>query len=220
LDLLAVLENGDRVNVEVQLRNPGKMEKRSLYYWSREFVKGLTSGHEYEDAPNVIAINVLDYVFKPQVPDFHTVYHIWEDRHRGVILTDALEIHCIEMPKFRSIGELDVELDDLHRWLSYLDPNSPKELVEEVIKMDMAIQNAETKFRTVTQDKEALRLYEIREKALHDWTSGVNHAKREGREEGAVQKQVEIAKNLLNEGLSLEVIHRATGLDIKIIQSL
>jgi predicted transposase/invertase (TIGR01784 family) len=132
------------------------------------------------------------------------------------MLTDALELHFIEMPKFRSIRKLDLENDFLHRWLSYLDPKSPKELVEEVIKMDMAIQEAETKFRTVTQDKEALRLYEIREKALHDWTSGVNHAKREGREEG----KLEIAKNLLNEGLSVEVIHRVTGLDTKTIQSL
>jgi hypothetical protein len=52
-----------------------------------------------------------------------------------------------------------------------LDPRSPKELVKEVIKMDIAIQEAEAKMRTVTQDKETLRLYEIREKALHDWTS-------------------------------------------------
>jgi predicted transposase/invertase (TIGR01784 family) len=173
LDLLAVLENGDKVNVEVQLRNPGSMDKRSLYYWSREFVKGLTSGHEYQEVPNVIAINLLDYVYKPEVPDFHTVYHIWEDHHRDTMLTDALEIHFIEMPKFRSIEERDVKLDDLHRWLTYLDPRSPKELVEEVIKMDIAIQEAEAKMRTVTRDKESLRLYEIREKALHDWTSVV-----------------------------------------------
>jgi hypothetical protein len=42
----------------------------------------------------------------------------------------------------------------------------------------------ETKLRTVTQDDEAGRLYDIREKALHYWTSGVNHAKMEGIKEG------------------------------------
>jgi predicted transposase/invertase (TIGR01784 family) len=219
LDVLAVLENGDKVNVEVQLRNLGNMDKRSLYYWSREFVKGLTSGHEYQEVPNVIAINILDYVFFQEVPDFHAVFHIWEDHH-DIKLTDALEIHFIEMPKFRLIGERDVENDFLHRWLSYLDPKSPKELVEEVIKMDMAIQEAEMKMRTVTQDEESLRLYEMREKAQYDWTSGVNHAKREGRAEGAIQKQIEIAKSLLSKGFPIDLIYETTGLDIDAIKNL
>jgi predicted transposase/invertase (TIGR01784 family) len=130
----------------------------------------------------------------------------------GLKLTDALEIHFIEMPKFRSTGERDIENDFLHRWLTYLDPKSPKELVEEVIKMDMAIREAEANMRTVTQDKESLRLYEIREKALHDWTSGINHAKREGRAEGAIQKQVEIARNMKADREPIEKIMRYTNL--------
>jgi hypothetical protein len=36
------------------------------------------------------------------------------------------------------------------------------------------------KLRTVSQDEKAIRIYEMREKALADWTSGMNHAKREG----------------------------------------
>jgi predicted transposase/invertase (TIGR01784 family) len=224
LDVLAVLENGDKVNIEVQLRNLGNMDRRSLYYWSREFVKGLSSGHEYQEVPNVIAINVVGYEFLPQVPDFHTIFHIWEDRYREIKLTDALEIHFIDMVKFRSLAERDINNDSLHRWLSYLDPKSPKELVEEVIKMDIAIQNAETKLRTVTQDEESLRLYEIREKAIHDWTSGLNHAKREGRAEGraegAIQKQIEIAKNLLSKGFPIDLIYETTGLDTDAIRNL
>jgi predicted transposase/invertase (TIGR01784 family) len=85
LDVLAVLENGDKVDVEVQLRNYRNMDKRSLFYWSKEFIKGLPSGKEYQDAPNVIAINVVDYEFHPQVPDLHTIFHIWEDQHREIM---------------------------------------------------------------------------------------------------------------------------------------
>jgi len=70
------------------------------------------------------------------------------------------------------------------RWLTYLDKGSPQELIEEAIKMDIAIQKAEMKLRSVSQDDESLRIYEMREKALSDWTSGVNHARREGIKEG------------------------------------
>jgi predicted transposase/invertase (TIGR01784 family) len=113
-----------------------------------------------------------------------------------------------------------------------LDPKSPRDLVEEVVKMDMAIQEAETKYLEVTQDEETLRLYEMREKALHDWVSDVNHAKREGIEEGiekgiekgikeGIEKgRLEDAKNMLRKGLSIDLIYEITGLDTKTIQSL
>jgi predicted transposase/invertase (TIGR01784 family) len=194
LDVRAVLENDDRVDIEVQLRNLGNMDRRSLFYWSREFIKGLSSGKEYQEVPNVIAINIVGYAFLPQVQDFHTTFHIWEDRHRDIMLTDALEIHFIDMVKFRSLGERDIENDALHRWLTYLDKGSPQKLIEEVTKMDIAIEKAETKLRTISQDDETLRIYEMREKALSDWTSGVNHAKREGEVEG-IKKVIDLLKS-------------------------
>jgi len=52
------------------------------------------------------------------------------------MLTDALEIHFIDMVQFRSMQERDIENDPLHRWLTYLDKGSPQDLIEEVIKMD------------------------------------------------------------------------------------
>jgi hypothetical protein len=49
--------------------------------------------------------------------------------------------------------------------------------------MDVAIQKAQERLTFVANDKEALREYHMREMALSDWTSGVNHARREGRQE-------------------------------------
>jgi predicted transposase/invertase (TIGR01784 family) len=192
------------------------MDRRSLFYWSREFIKALSSGKEYQEVPNVIAINIVGYEFLPQVTDFHTTFHIWEDRHRDIMLTEALEIHFIDMVKFRSLEERDIRNDSLHRWLTYLDKGSPQELIEEIIKMDIAIQKTETKLRTVSQDNEALRIYEMREKALSDWTSGVNHARREGIKEGiekGMEKgKAEIARSMIADGEPIEKIVRYTNL--------
>jgi predicted transposase/invertase (TIGR01784 family) len=104
--------------------------------------------------------------------------------------------------------------------LTYLDKDSPQELVEEVIKMDIAIKKAETKMRTVSQDDEALRWYEIREKALSDWASGVSHARMEGRKEGEMKKEREIARNALTEGASIEFVKKITSLDLETIKSI
>jgi hypothetical protein len=94
------------------------MDRRSLFYWSREFSRG------------------RDY-----------------------------------------LREKDIRNEPLHRWLTWLDRDSPEGLVEEAIKMDMTIQKAEKKMEYVSIDKEALRAYQMREMALSDWTSGLNHAR-------------------------------------------
>ncbi|MDR2619047.1 MAG: hypothetical protein LBC62_09270, partial [Treponema sp.] len=103
-----------------------------------------------------------------------------------------------------------------------------EELIEEVVRMDSAIQKAEEKMAFVAQDKEALRAYQMREMAMSDWTSGLNHAKREGRrkgrlegrrkgrlegrQEGRLEKAIEIARNLRGVGVSIEKIANVTGL--------
>jgi predicted transposase/invertase (TIGR01784 family) len=68
----------------------------------------------------------------------------------------------------------------------------------------------------VSIDKEALRAYQMREMALSDWTSGLNHARREGKREG-IQ---EIARNFKKIGVPLEQIAQGTGLSVEDIARL
>jgi predicted transposase/invertase (TIGR01784 family) len=208
------------VDIEVQLRNLKNMDRRSLFYWSREFSRGMDAGQDYRESPNIININIVNYEFLSQVPAFHTSFHIWEDTYREVLLTDALEIHFVDMVKFRRLAEKDIENESLHRWLTWFDKDSPETILEEVIKMDSAIRKAEERLTYVSNDKEALRAYQMREMALSDWTSGINHAKREGRLEGRLEGQREIARNFKKLGIPVEQIAQGTGLSVEDITKL
>lgn len=53
LDLLATLDNGTQVNIEIQLRNTHDMVKRSLYYWSKLY----TSQNARRDAVSFTSKN-------------------------------------------------------------------------------------------------------------------------------------------------------------------
>ena len=64
----------------------------------------------------------------------------------------------------------------------------------------------------VSQDKEILRAYHMRQMALSDRTTELNTA--------IEKKQFEIAKKLKARGRPLEEIVEDTGLDIETIQSL
>jgi predicted transposase/invertase (TIGR01784 family) len=215
LDVRVETDAGERVNIEVQLRDEKNMERRTLYHWGREYVEGIESGVKYNELPRVITINIVNFDMI-KLEDYHTCFHLREDEHREYVLTDVMEIHIINMVKFRKNKTGDVENDNLERWLTFFDEKTPDDKLEEVIRMDSSIEMAYERIKHVTQDKELLRAYHMREMGMMDWRSSMSDARREGREEG----KIDDARNMLNEGLSLDIIHRITGLDTKTIQSL
>ena len=223
LDLRARLEDGTIVNIEVQLRNLKNMDKRSLFYWSREYSKGIREGQDYINLPNVITINIIDFEFL-ETENFHTVFHLREDREKDLVLTEVLEIHFLDMVKWRRLGKKDLAGEPLHRWLTWFDENSPPELVEEVVKMDAAIKLAEEKQVNVLSDEDAIRAYEYRQKLKWDEISFRNDAIREGRAEGEAagyeRANLEIARNFKKMGLSLTKIAEGTGLSLEAIEEL
>jgi predicted transposase/invertase (TIGR01784 family) len=211
LDVRAETDVGEKINIEVQLKDLHNMEKRTLLHWGREFTKGISAGDDYKDLPKVITINIVNFD-NIKLEDFHTCFHLWEDDSRDYLLTDVLEIHFINMVKFRKLKTKDIVNKPLERWLTFFDIKTPEKILQEVIQMDGAINKTYERLNFVSQDKEVLRAYHMREMALSDWTTGVNTA---------IEKtQIEIAKKLLHEGLSTEIIQRTTGLHMETIQSL
>ena len=66
------------------------------------------------------------------------------------------------------------------------------------------------------QDKESLRKYELREKAVKDYYSFLSaerdSGKKEGIEIGEKRKALDVAQNLLKAGINISLIKTSTGL--------
>ena len=94
--------------------------------------------------------------------------------------------------------------------------------------MDTAIYKANEKMEFLANDKEVLRLYQLREMAQIDYNSGMKKAKDEGRTEGRIEgkaegrdeRNLEIARNMKADGEPVEKIMRYTGLAAKDIEDL
>ncbi|MDR0613117.1 MAG: Rpn family recombination-promoting nuclease/putative transposase [Dysgonamonadaceae bacterium] len=222
LDLRATLDNGTKVNIEVQLRNLNNMDRRSLFYWSREFVRGIDSGQDYLELPDVIAINIIDFEFMPEINDIQTSFHLWEDSYRDKMLTNALEIHFVNMFKFRRLKEKDLINNHLHRWLTFFSKETDESTIKKIIDMDTAIKKAHEKISYISCDEETLRLYQMRELAQMDYNVGMKTARREGmqqgREEGREEGRQEALSEILQlfkEGKSIEEVSRLFNLSDK-----
>jgi len=211
LDVRAILADGSKVNIEVQLRNEHNMDRRSLFHWSKMYSESLNKGQDYKELPNVIAINIVDFDF-PKEGSVHTCFHLREDSNPMQILTEALEIHFINMVKWRKQAGKDIAKNPLHRWLAWFDTKSPPELVKEVATMDSAIMAANERQEYLTQDWQERDLERRRFLAELDYNTGIRYAREEGKEE--------VARNALAENLPIDVIQKITGLDMETIQKL
>ena len=194
LDLYGVASDGSRINIEVQLVNLQHMEKRTLYYWARMY-QSIRRGGSYQKLDGAIAINLLNFAMLAQEKP-HTVYGLY-DIQSGHRLTDDLEIHFIEIPKFqvKSIKELK----RLERWMAYFSNKLSEEEMEELAMSETAIREAIQAEHVFMQDEIERWQYEQREKAVRDYISGLDASWQEGMERGMEQATVKNLENLMRQ---------------------
>jgi predicted transposase/invertase (TIGR01784 family) len=214
-DIWAQTEAGEYINVEMQLFNKYDIEKRTLYYWSKRYSAQLQEGQTYKTLKKCVTINILNYSFLPN-DLYHNTFHLKEDL-TAITLIDDIEIHFIELPKLDGMA-LPTQ-SGLLNWLFFLRGTDTTNW--EVLQMnEPTIKKAMTTLEFLSQDSEARIRYEERQKYLHDEASAIEWAMDNGLEKGERQKTLEIARNMLKEGLAIDVISKVTGLSEKEIISL
>lgn len=124
------------------------------------------------------------------------------------MLTDVVEIHFLELPKFRKKKDKDYRENDIEIWLMFLEKDIPEATLKELISMDAVIGKAEQKIEYLSSDEETMKIYYERERSLHERANMISSAEARGLEKG----KLEIAKNLLDMNISIEQIVLATGL--------
>jgi hypothetical protein len=83
----------------------------------------------------VIVINLLDFTLRPKGKNFHQVGELVYREEPHEILTDRLEIHHLQLSKFKEISP-DFN-NPLHCWLTALNrAQSLKKPLKEIVKMD------------------------------------------------------------------------------------
>ncbi|MCF8567045.1 Rpn family recombination-promoting nuclease/putative transposase [Alicyclobacillus tolerans] len=219
LDVRARTESGTFINVEIQLWNRRDIEKRTLYYWAKMYSGQLQEGENYRKLNKTVTINVLDFDYI-QNDRYHNIFHLREDIS-DIVLSDNLEIHVVEL---RKLKEQSVGMERrLVGWMLFLSART-KERLEELAVKEPAIKKAVTTLEFLSQDEEARRLYEERQRALHDYVSDIEGAREEGMEKGMEKGREEekkyVAKQMLDDQIPVVAISKYTGLSIEDIEKL
>ncbi|MCM3185925.1 Rpn family recombination-promoting nuclease/putative transposase [Priestia megaterium] len=226
LDVHAQLEDGTRVNIEIQLNNKHDMEKRTLYYWSKMYSSQMKEGMDYGELCKTITINIVNFRYLSHIHDYHSTFQLYE-REQKLLLTDMLEIHFMELPKllikWRN-REVDPREDQLVRWLLLLEASEDEEItqvLEEIaMQEDQVLKKAMDEWERVSQDPEVLLAYEARRKALLDEKSALRRAEKLGEEKGKQigeeigEKKgiIKVALSMIQKGLDNQTIAEFTNL--------
>ena len=229
LDLQAKLEDGTIISIEMQLRNEYNIEERTTLYSGKVISRETERGTDYEDINQVIMINILGYNFL-NVEDYISETAIVLEKHRDYEVLTGLKWYFIELPKFRKQNP-DMN-EKINQWLAFIDDYN-KEMIKVAEEKNDKLKKARIEMNYLTGDAEVRRLAELREKWEMDRISAINHATRKGEErrrkkterkngkiEGAKEKSIEIAKKLLEMGMTIEQIIDATQLSKEEIEKL
>lgn len=210
IDIFAILDNQDRVDIEVQCVNYYNMDKRSLFYWAQLFLhqNSILSGEDYNALKPAITVNLLNYSFLPKASPC-SVYSLREEETNHK-LTDALALYFIEVTKMKK--KPIQEMTRLEKWIAFFSKKFKPYEKEEIAMSEPAIKNAINAADSFFLDEAAYHAYLNRQAAIWDYNSGINAARDEER--------ISIAVNMLNDGLPFDQIQKFTKLPLEKIQAL
>ena len=231
LDIKAIINENITVNIEMQIVDEKNMIERTLYYWAGLYYTGLKRGKDYKLNNKVITINILMYnIFKKE--NYHTIATIRDNENKEKI-TDKLEIHFIELPKFLKSKENGNR--KLRQWLEFI-CNKRKGEIEMAVRENEKIAKASQEWEYLRGDEAVKRMAFLREKWERDWNSGMHSAEEEGIEKGMKKgikkgikegekrgkklKTEEIAMKMLRKGIEGATIEEVTNLTLEEIEKI
>lgn len=183
------------INVEMQISNENDFRERTLYYWSKIYSSELKSGETYGKLRETICINIVNFNLF-DCKEFHSHFKIME-KNRYEVLTDKFGIHFFELKK---IGKHPNKENLMELWLHLINAETEEELQMLEQTNVQEINQAILILRELNADEKMRYFADMREKALHDEATALQHAV----QEGIMQGRTEGIEEGMKKGKTLE----------------
>ena len=231
LDINCVIENGDKIDVELQCsKEDDNQRNRALFYGGKLVSESLKKGEKYDKMKKVYQIMVVNYK-EFDDDDFFTEFQMYSVK-KEIVLSDRETICFIELPKLKKYLKCDFEtITPLQFWAIMIKYSQNNEIMEKLreasrYKEDSAM--ADMVMSQVTDDVRAWAVRLSREGGEYDRLArlaaaeerGEKRGLKKGIEKGAYTAKIAMARTMLSDGESLDKIQRYTQLSISEIQAL
>ena len=216
-DVKCITQNGSVVIIEIQLQGNSRFPERILYYWASNYSKLLKQGEKYDDLTPVISINLLNFHLDDS-SNIHSCYMIYDTVNQR-LLTDHLQIHIIELKKFKG----DLLKPDLNCWLKFFtikEKDNKEVIMSEIVKEKPIMEEVQKRYNNFIKDRLMMNEYDKRQAYLYGKQIMLEEERRLGIEEGEKNKAISIARNFKKAGIDIKIISENTGLSIEEVENL
>ena len=225
VDVKCITQNGTAVIIEIQLQGNSRFPERILYYWASNYSKLLKHGEKYDALTPVISINMLDFNLDDN-DSIHSCYMIYDTMNKR-LLTDHLQMHIIELKKFK----YNLLKQDLNCWLKFFtmkDKDNKEEIMSELVKEKPIMEEVHRKYNNFIKDRLMMNEYDKRQAYLYgnqimleeERRLGIEEGIKKGIEQGIEQEKCSLAKSMKSKNMDIELISELTGLSIEEIENL
>ena len=224
-DVKCITQNGTVVIIEIQLQGNSRFPERILYYWASNYSKLLKQGEKYDALTPVISINLLNFNLDDN-DSIHSCYMIY-DTNKKRLLTDHLQIHIIELKKFK-YNTLEYDLNCWLKFFTMKDNDNKEVIMSELVKEKPIMEEVQRRYNNFIKDRLMMNEYDKRQAYLYgnqimleeERRLGRVEGKEEGIKEGIEQEKYSLARNMKNKNMDLNLISELTGLSIEKIEKL
>jgi predicted transposase/invertase (TIGR01784 family) len=215
-DLYCTNERGEKFIVELQKTKQKFFKDRTVYYSTFPIRDQAIIGSEWNfELKKVYTIAILDFVFDEDENQPEKLRYDVKltDIQTKEIFYDKLTFIYLEMPKFnKAAEELETKFD---KWLYVLKNLHKLDRIPEKFKENIFLKLFETA-EIARFSRQEYQEYEDSLKYYRDIKNSLDTAKEEGKMEG----KIDVAKKLLKNKVSIEIIISSTGLTKEEIEKL
>ncbi len=225
VDVRCVDQKGRTFIVEMQMAWSSSFMSRLQFGAAKAYVDQLEKGETYKMASPVYGLSLIGEVFDRQTDEWYHHYKTVnvKDVNKDI---EGLELIFVELPKFKATTYWEKKLGVL--WLRFLNETPDLKVIPDEFTETPDIQKALELTIEASFSKEDLAQYDgywdrmsVEKTLLSDAREeGMAEGKAEGLAEGALKAKYDMARQLLHEGLPIDLIARTTRLTVDDIKSL
>jgi predicted transposase/invertase (TIGR01784 family) len=207
IDVKARDKKGKTYIIEMQVAEPHGLDKRLLYYASKEYAQQIESGEQYTQLKPVIFIGIFDFKFTEGGK--YLAHHAVCDVENGERTIKDMDFYFIELPKFnKPLSEL-TEITD--KWIYFIKEAKTLHLIPDDVD-DEGLKTAYQDANKHTWTKEELAAYDYAAMREQDERGIIELAEKRAEIRTEKRSKIEVAKKMKSEGFDDAMIIRLTGL--------
>ena len=113
LDIKVTLQDGQKVNIEMQNLWEPHYERRTYFYWASRYLEKFEPGKAYKYLARCVSIHILGEEF-PLTAELHSIYRVMNVKTFQPF-SDDFEFHFLDLTKLKATEDTDLE-----RWLRFI----------------------------------------------------------------------------------------------------